>query len=224
MQSPHEEGTLLLVSSFSYSDSVRSPTEHAVSQRSSAMDSLRLFPRRLCCRHLDGCCSLSHLYLALFAWQASASGSLSSQICTLPLTLRGLPAAWRSLSQLRHVAFCRASVACARGVCTAVGGRQRACGMKLAGGSGKGLPLMHGSGTRAAPHVSCASQAFASCRGALLHVLRRARQRPQQGGRMASYARPLRSPGERVGRDPYYREWLTERKETSDATARDHDP
>jgi hypothetical protein len=34
----------------------------------------------------------------IFAWQASASGSLRSQICTLSLSLRGRPASWRRLS------------------------------------------------------------------------------------------------------------------------------
>ena len=156
---PHKESKappLQLSSYTSYicSDLVHLPTERAESQRSSAMDSLRLFPRRLFCRQLAGCCSLSHLDIARFAWHASASGSLRSQICTLSLSLRGLLAAWRRLSQRRHVALCRARVACARGVCAALGGRQRACGIKLAGGSGKGLPLMHGSGTREEPHVS----------------------------------------------------------------------
>jgi hypothetical protein len=70
------------------------------------------------------------------------------------LSLRGLLASWRRRSQLRHVVLCRASVACARGVCAAVGERQRACGMKLAGGSRKGLRLVHGSGTREESRVS----------------------------------------------------------------------
>ena len=35
---------------------------------------------------------------------------------------------------------------------------------------------------------------------------------------------PLRSPGERAGRDQEHRAWLTERKETQDATQSDHDP
>jgi len=76
----------------SCADLVRTPTERAESQRSSATDSRRLFPRRLFCRQRDGCYSLSHLYSALFAWQASASGSPSSQVCTLSLSSRALSA------------------------------------------------------------------------------------------------------------------------------------
>jgi hypothetical protein len=138
------------------------PTERAESQRSSAMDSLRLFPRRLCCRQRAGCCSLSHLDIALVAWRASASGSLSSQICTLSQLERASGFMATSLAAEAR----GASVACARGVCAALGGRQRACGMKLARGSGKGLRLMHGSGTREQPRwpsLPCRGLSCACC-------------------------------------------------------------
>jgi hypothetical protein len=150
MKPPHNlSGCFRLVSSCRCANRGGSPTERAESQRNSAPDSLRLFPRQLCCRQLDGCCSRSYLSLALCAWPASASGSLHSQICTLSLSLRGRPASWRRRSQRRHVARCRASIACPSGVCAALGGRQGAGGMKLAGGSGKSRRVLHGAGTRA---------------------------------------------------------------------------
>src|SRR4029453_11013239 len=53
-------------------------------------------------------------------------------------------------------------------MCATVGGRPRACGMKLAGASGKGRSVPHVSGTRAEPRVSCALPACAAMpRGAL---------------------------------------------------------
>jgi hypothetical protein len=86
---------------------------NARSQRSSAMDSLRLFPRRLCCRQRAGCCVLSHLYLARFAWQTSASGSLRSQICALSQLERASGVMAASLA-----AEARGPLSCQRCLCT----------------------------------------------------------------------------------------------------------
>jgi hypothetical protein len=214
----------IVVSSFSCSDLVRAPTERAESQRGSALDSLRLFPRRLFCRQLDGCGSLSHLYSALCAWQASASGSLSSHVCTLSLSLRGFPASWRRLSQLRHVALCRASVAWVRGVGlpweSPEGLWYETC-RRLWKGPAFDARLRHAS--RASRLVRLAGLRFhaegRSC--ACCSVLGNALSREAGGHHTHG---PLRSPVERAGRDQYHREWVTEGKETSDATASNHDP
>ena len=179
------------VSSCNYANLVHAPTERAESQPNAAPDSLRLFPRRLFCHSLGGCCSLSHLYLALCARQAATSGSLSSQICTLSLSLRGHPASWRRISQLGHVARCRASITCARGMCAALGGRQRACGMKLAGDSGRKRPACAARRRHAkrASRLRMPRKPSLPCRGALLRVLLRAGQRPPRGDSRASASR-----------------------------------
>jgi hypothetical protein len=63
------------------------------------------------------------------------------------------------------------------------------------------------------------------CRGALLGVLLRTGQRPQHGGSNALGLRPAALSWRESRKRPVaHRAWLTERKETHDATASDHDP
>ena len=91
--------------------------------------------------------------------------------------------------------------------------------MKLAGGSGKGLRLLHGSGTRERPRwpsFSCRELSCACC-SVLGNGLSREGGVPPAHGHLLSLV-------ERTERYQSHGEWLRERKETNDATASDHDP
>jgi len=119
------------------------------------------------------------------------------------LSLRGHPASWRRISQLGHVARCRASITCARGMCAALGGRQRACGMKLAGDSGRKRPACAARRRHAkrASRLVCPASLHCHAEGlscVCCSVLGNARRGETVGHQPHG---PLLSPRERAGRD-----------------------
>jgi len=215
----------MFASSCSRSDLVRAPTERAVAQQRAAIDSLRLFPRRLFCRQLDG------------MLRTLPSGHGTFRMASVGLRLSPLSNLY-PLSQLE-----RASGFMATSLSTEARGPQpcqhclskrrvRCLGRETAGmwyetcwrqwkGPAFDARLRHAS---RAPHlVSLASlrchaeQLSCACYSLLGNDhSREAVGHQAHGSRL--------SPGERAGRDQDYRAWWTERKETSDAAASDHDP